>query len=145
MSAVFEKIGKDFTLSQEIEQKIEKAILEKQFKAGEKLPTEKELCEMFGVSRTALREALQMLCSRGLIHVKKGSGIYVQDYSPANVVRPMQMYLELNFDRNFLKHIITVRKILEPQIAGLAAINRTQSDIDCITKKSKRSEKMFAN
>lgn len=134
MGAVFEKIGKEFTLSQEIEQKIESAILEKQFQPGEKLPTEKELCEMFGVSRTALREALQMLSSRGLIEVKKGSGIYVEDYSASNAMRPMQMYLELNFDRNYLKHIIQVRKMLEPHIAGMAALYRTEADIAALQK-----------
>ena len=134
MAAVFEKIGKDITLSQEIEQKIEQAILAKQFQPGEKLPTEKELCEMFGVSRTALREALQMLSSRGLIYVKKGSGIYVEDYSASNAMRPMQMYLELNFDRNYLRHIVQVRKMLEPQVAGLAALCRTEEDIAAFHK-----------
>jgi len=134
VAAVFEKIGKDITLSQEIEQKIEQAILAKEFKPGEKLPTEKELCEMFGVSRTALREALQMLSSRGLIYVKKGSGIYVEDYSASHAMRPMQMYLELNFDRNYLKHIVQVRKMFEPQIAGLAALYRTEEDIAAFKK-----------
>ena len=134
MAAVFEKIGKDITLSQEIEQKIEQSILAKEFKPGEKLPTEKELCEMFGVSRTALREALQMLSSRGLIDVKKGSGIYVEDYSASHAMRPMQMYLELNFDRNYLRHIVQVRKMLEPQIAGMAALYRTEEDIAALQK-----------
>jgi GntR family transcriptional repressor for pyruvate dehydrogenase complex len=129
LETVFEKIGKDITLSKEIEQKIEQAILEKKFKPGEKLPTENALCEMFGVSRTALREALQMLSSRGLIYVKKGSGIYVEDYSASNVIRPMNIYLQLNLDRNYLKYIIEVRKMLEPQIARLAARNRVEKDV----------------
>ncbi len=130
MSVIFEQIGNDQTLSKLIEEKIEQAIRSKKFLPDEKLPTEKELCEMFGVSRTALREALQMLSSRGLIYIKKGSGIYVENYSPSNVTRPMHLYLELNFDKNYLQHIIQVRKMLEPQIAGMAALNRTEEDIE---------------
>ena len=141
VGVVFERIGKELTLSQEIEQKIEQTILDKKFLPGEKLPTEKELCEMFGVSRTALREALHMLSSRGLIYVKKGSGIYVEDYDAFNAIRPMQIYLELNFDRNYLKYIVQVRKMLEPKIAGLAAHNRTELDIVALRKNQADLEK----
>lgn len=84
---------------------------------------------MFAVSRTALREALQILSSRGLISIKKGSGIYVEDYCPTNVIKPMRLYLELNLDKAYLKYIIEVRKLLEPQIVRLAAIRRTDGDI----------------
>ena len=134
MGVVFERIGNDQTLSQVIEEKIEQAIRQKEYLPDEKLPTEKELCEMFGVSRTALREALQMLSSRGLIYIKKGSGAYVKNYSSYNVTRPMEIYLELNFDRNYLKHIIEVRKMLEPQIVRFAALNRTDDDIEKLRK-----------
>ena len=134
MAVTFEHIGNDQTLSKIIEEKIEEAIRNKKYLPDEKLPTEKELCEMFGVSRTALREALQMLSSRGLIYIKKGSGIYVENYSPTNVTKPMQLYLELNFDKNYLKYIVQVRKILEPQIAGIAAKNRTDEEIQLIRK-----------
>jgi len=129
MAVTFDRIGKTQTLSQEIEKNIERAILQKKYLPGEKLPTELELCEIFGVSRTALREALQMLSSKGYIQVRKGSGIYVEDYSPANVIKPMQSYLELKLDRNYLKYIIEVRKMLEPQIAQMAAKNRSEQDI----------------
>jgi len=129
LASVFQKIGKGQTLSQEIQQKIEEAITNKTFKPGEKLPTEKEMCEMFAVSRTALREALQMLSARGLIHVRKGSGIYIEDYHPDHVIKPMRLYLELNLNKDYLGHIINVRKMIEPPIARLAALNRTENDI----------------
>ncbi|RMD92070.1 MAG: FadR family transcriptional regulator, partial [Calditrichaeota bacterium] len=87
MNDLFSRIGNHRTLSQEIEHKIETAILEKKLIAGQKLPTEKELCEMFGVSRTALREALQMLSARGLLYIKKGSGVFVNDFSARHVSR----------------------------------------------------------
>ncbi len=129
MSYEFKAIKKATTLSQEIRDRIEQAILDKKFLPGEKLPTEHELCEMFGVSRTALREALQMLGAKGLISVKKGSGIYVEDYSPQNVIKPMRFFLELNFDENYVLHLVQVRKLLEPEICRLAALKRTDVEI----------------
>lgn len=137
MQHVFQKIGKTQTLSQEIQQKIEEAIINKTFIPGQKLPTEKEMCEMFAVSRTALREALQMLSARGLINVRKGSGTYIEDYHPDHVIKPMHLYLQLNLDKNYLGHIINVRKMIEPPIARLAAINRTESDIHKFEKNLK--------
>ena len=125
----FKPIKKAATLSQEIQERIEKAILAREFLPGEKLPTEHELCEMFGVSRTALREALQMLGAKGLISVKKGSGIYIEDYSPQNVIQPMRLYLELNFDKSYILQLIEVRKIIEPQVCKIAARNRSEEDV----------------
>jgi GntR family transcriptional repressor for pyruvate dehydrogenase complex len=129
MDTLFGKIGNDLTLSQQVEQKIENVIREKKILPGEKLPTENELCAMFGVSRTALREALRMLTARGLISIRKGSGIYVNDYSAQHVTKPMSIYLELNFNKDYIMHLIQVRQILEPDIARMAALNRTDEDI----------------
>jgi len=126
---MFQKIGKSLTLSQEIEQKIESVIIEKKLIPGQKLPTEKEMCEMFGVSRTSLREALRMLSARGLISVKKGSGMYINDYSSSHATRSMSLYLNLNFDSRLILDVIKVRKILEPEIASMAAVNRTDFNI----------------
>lgn len=129
MPALFPKIGNQQTLSQEIVHKIEAVIRQKKVLPDEKLPTENELCRMFGVSRTALREALQMLSARGLISIRKGSGIYVNDYSSVHVIEPMHLFLELKLDRDYILYVIEVRKMFEPAIARLAALNRSEDDL----------------
>ncbi|MBN2281093.1 MAG: FadR family transcriptional regulator [Candidatus Marinimicrobia bacterium] len=129
---MFDKIGKSQTLSQEIVASIEQAIRDKKFHAGDQLPTEKELGEMFGVSRTAIREALQMLSAQGLITVQKGKGSFINDYSTAQVTKPMSLFLELNFDTDFIFHVIRIRKMIEPEVARDAAKNRTSEDISII-------------
>ncbi len=138
---MFKRIGKKVTLSQEIEEKIEEVIVQKKLVAGEKLPTEKELCEMFGVSRTALREALHMLSARGLISVRKGSGIYVNDYTSQYVTRTMNLYLNLNFDKKIIMDVIQVRKLLEPEIARLAALHRTDKHLEALRKNIEQFKK----
>ena len=145
MQDLFPKIGSTQTLSQEIVEKIEEVILQKKVLPGEKLPTEKELCAMFGVSRTALREALQMLSARGLITIRKGSGMYVNNYSSAHVIKPMSLFLELNLDRDYILYVMEVRKIIEPAIARLAAQNRTDDAIKKLVRNLQKLKQCPSN
>jgi len=142
---LFPKISSSQTLSQEIVEKIEDVILQKKVLPDEKLPTEKEMCAMFGVSRTALREAIQMLSARGLVNIRKGSGIYVNNYSSDHVIKPMSLFLELNLDRDYVLYVMEVRKMIEPTIARLAAINRTEDDIKKLGKNLEDLKKCPSN
>ncbi len=130
MNAIFKPIGSPLTLGQEIVKTIEENILNKRLQPGQKLPTEKELCELFGVSRTALREAMQMLSARGLVTIRKGSGIYVNDFSDLDASENMKLYLELNFDKDYALHLVHIRQTMEPENARLAARNRTDTHIE---------------
>lgn len=130
----YSKVGNTETLSNKIQSEIEKSILQKKFLPGDKLPTEKEMCEMFGVSRTALREALQMLSIQGLIQIRKGSGIYVSEYKSDNAVKHMSRYLEMNLNPELIMQIVEVRKAFEPYIASLAAKNRDEADVKVLEK-----------
>lgn len=55
------------------------------YRPGDRLPSERELCERIGVSRTALRSAIAALVSRGVLESRKGSGTYVRPAKPVNV------------------------------------------------------------
>ena len=133
MDEIFSKIGTTQTLSQKIERKIEEAIRQKKLVQGVKLPSEKELCELFGVSRTALREALRRLNARGLIEIRKGSGMYVSEIKIEDAIKSLNLYYDLSFDSNLISQIIEVRRIFEPEISRLAARNRTDKDIKILT------------
>lgn len=130
----YSNVGNTDTLSNKVQSEIEKSILQKKFVPGDKLPTEKELCAMFGVSRTALREALQMLSIQGLITIRKGSGIYVSEYNSAKAVKPMSQYLQMSLDDELIIQVVEVRKMFEPQIAWLAAQNRDEADVRLLEK-----------
>jgi len=130
MDDIFQNIGNKLTLSQRIERTIENAIREKKLTIGSKLPTEREMCESFGVSRTALREALRRLSARGLINIHKGSGMYVSEIKIEDAIKTLDLYYDLKFDKNLLSQIIEVRYIFEPEIAKLAASSRTKKDLD---------------
>ena len=130
MDDIFQNIGNRLTLSQRIERTLENAIREKKLTTGSKLPTEREMCESFGVSRTALREALRRLNARGLISIQKGSGMYVSEMNIQDAIDTLNLYYDLKFDKHLLEQIIEVRAIFEPQIAKLAAQNRTPDDLE---------------
>jgi GntR family transcriptional repressor for pyruvate dehydrogenase complex len=135
MDDIFSKIGSSTkTLSQKIERRIEEAIQQRKLVPGNKLPTEKELCASFAVSRTALREALKRLNARGLIEIQKGSGMYISEINIEDAVKSLNLYYDLKFDSNLIAQMIEMRSLFEPQIAWLAARNRTEEDLKILRK-----------
>lgn len=129
MTGIFQSVGKQQTLVQQIVDSIENKILSKELSPGQKMPSQKELCEMFSVSNTALREALQKLSAKGLIDIKKGSGIYINNLSEVDASQNMDLYVALNFDQDYALHLIHLRQALEPLNARQAAIHRTDEDL----------------
>jgi GntR family transcriptional repressor for pyruvate dehydrogenase complex len=141
MEDIFSKIGTGLTLSQKIERKIEEAIREKKLIPGTKLPSEKELCAQFAVSRTALREALRRLSARGLIDIRKGSGIYITELKIEDAINSLHLFYDLRFNSDLILQIIEVRRLFEPEIARLAARNRTDENIRHLQKIQNELEK----
>jgi len=126
----FQKIGSEKLLSGKIEESIELAIRKKQYLAGQKLPTEGELCKLFSVSRTVVREAFRRLSARGLVVIKQGSGAYVNELSSESAIGSINLFLELTDDGNLIFDIIRARQLFEPEIAGQAALNRTAAELE---------------
>lgn len=91
-----------------------------------KLPTERELCELLNVSRNSIREAIRSLAFIGAIQVKRGNGIYVASAEEANVERLVSLGLVVQ--RSSLQDITEARRLIEVDIATLAAENHNQDD-----------------
>jgi GntR family transcriptional regulator, transcriptional repressor for pyruvate dehydrogenase complex len=141
----FSKINKDLSLSEKIEQQILEAIRQKIFLAGDKLIGEMELANNFGVSRTAVREALHRLAGRGVVEIKKNTGVFVSpdQYSP--VTDSLYHLLEMKCGKSSLQNIANVRLILEPEIARLAANHRSDEDIVALAESYARMESNSGN
>ncbi len=82
---MFNPLDKRVSIKELIASQIEDAIFEKKYLPGSKLPSENELCNMFGVSRTSVREAIQVLQAHGLVSIEKGKGIFVKSISSESV------------------------------------------------------------
>ncbi len=126
---VFSPLADRALLSKSVEDAVVDAIQKKKLEPGTKLPSELELCEQFGVSRTVIREALRGLHARGLIDIQKGKGMFVRELSGQSAADPLRLYLRMNFERSYVMDIVHARQILEPAVVALASKNRSQDDI----------------
>jgi GntR family transcriptional repressor for pyruvate dehydrogenase complex len=131
---MFISVGKRSLLSNIVVSQIEKTIRSKTLLPGEKLPSELVLCQQFGVSRTAVREALRTLSARGLITIMKGKGIFVQNISSETVTDPIYLYLEMQHERSYVLDVVHARQIIEPPIAASAALHHTEEDAEKLKK-----------
>lgn len=118
--AVFER---NFNLSQRMTQELGKAIVCGVYPKDESLPTEAELCEQFGVSRTAVREAVKMLSAKGLISSRPRQGIRILPEQEWNIFDSdlLRWSLEGNPSLHVLREFQQVRIAIEPEAASLAA------------------------
>ncbi|HHY26284.1 MAG TPA: FadR family transcriptional regulator [Desulfitobacterium dehalogenans] len=94
---------------------------------GDKLLTENELAERFQVSRTSVREALAALSLTGILEIRQGGGIYVKANPSNAIIEPLTFILLLEKDK--LQNILEVRKALEVEAAGLAALRRNEEEL----------------
>ncbi len=94
---------------------------------GMRLPSEPQLAEMSGISRTSVREAVRGLQSLGILEIRRGQGTFVSDINASSVVdAQMVMLLE---NRRALLDLMEVRRDVEPMIARLAAERADEHDI----------------
>lgn len=118
-------IGNGERLYQKVAAQIAQKIVSGDLPMESKLPTERKLAETLEVSRPTVREAMIALELAGLIDIKGGSGSYVRN------VPQTEMDVEALFDVGHSPYeIIGTRLILEVELAGQAALNATDSDIE---------------
>jgi len=99
---------------------------ERRWKPGDLLPTERELMHVYQVGRSSVREALRILESKGLIKSANNGVFAVADYG--NLLNSsLQMLLQLQ--ETNLHELFEVRKILEVEVAALAALRRTEDNL----------------
>ncbi|MFN2204794.1 MAG: FadR/GntR family transcriptional regulator [Candidatus Promineifilaceae bacterium] len=115
----FSPLQKQQTVAEAISAEILKLLRQKELKAGDKLPPERELAEMLGVSRPSLREALRALSIMKVVEVRQGDGTYVSALNPEELVEHLEFVFML--DDSTTLQLFEARKIVEPGNAALAA------------------------
>ena len=138
--SIFSSIGDRTPLSQKVAVKIEEAILNKELFPGDKLPSEHELCEQFGVSRTSVREAIRILTTQGIVEVEKGRGIFVKNLSSKSVTDGILKFYKHRLDGGYAIDLMHTRQAIEPSIVHYAALNRTKDDLLILEKDLKQIE-----
>ena len=101
-------------------------LIERQYKPGDRIPAEMELAEFLGVSRTTIREAVKILCSRNILEIRRGLGTCVCE----NPGRPADPFGSKEMDEEQLKaDIFEMSLLLEPELVRLAARKASDESI----------------
>ncbi len=112
-------------LSEEVAKKITQ-LIEKQYKPGDKIPTEMELAEFLGVSRTTIREAVKILCSGNILEIKRGNGTFVCE-NPGFPIDPLGV--KSLDERKVKRDLFETSKVMEPVLVKLAAEKATDQSV----------------
>jgi len=124
----FDRVGRMPRLSDTIAEQLLEAIVAGRFREGDILPSERELGDQFGVSRTVIREAIRALATRGVVEVQSGRGVRVIAMDTASVTEAMSLLLRGESMIDFGK-VHEIRMMLETHVAALAAERSTDAEI----------------
>ncbi len=126
----FKTVTRPKNLSFQIEEQLVDAINKGVFTVGDYLPSENQLVEIFGVSRGVIREALLMLAAKNIVEIQEGKGTLILSPSVDSLFESFSSLVNFKCGNMGLQCTQEVRMMLEPHIALLSAIHRTESDIE---------------
>jgi GntR family transcriptional repressor for pyruvate dehydrogenase complex len=122
------KIVRTSRLYEQIVQQVEESVHKGVLKTGDKLPAEREMAEQFGVSRTAVREAVKALREKGLVEAYPGRGTFIMDVSPNTMRLSLDRMMKTGQGEGST-YLAEFREMMEPEIAALAATRADMEDL----------------
>lgn len=121
-------MGSSEPLFSRVAGQVERFIAGNGLSPGDRLPGERELCELLGVSRTSVREALRSLQTRGVVVVRHGKGVFVAEPGEDDsALRRLAVIREIGMDELF-----AMREVLEVPAAGWAAAAATEEQLEIL-------------
>lgn len=111
------KIKKISVIDQVVDE-IKQTIINQELKAGDKLASETEMAELYGVNRLSVRMALQKLSTLGVIRTRAGDGSYVTDFSMYPVINEI---VDFYMSEDKIAEVQQMRRLLELECVALAA------------------------
>jgi GntR family transcriptional regulator, transcriptional repressor for pyruvate dehydrogenase complex len=124
------KIVRSSRLYEQIVAQVEESIHKGDLKPGDQLPPERELAEQFGVSRTAVREAVKALREKGLVEAYPGRGTFITDGTSYTIRQSLDRMMRTGNEG--FAFLAEVRQILEPEIAALATSRADEEDLEAM-------------
>src|ERR1035441_9105336 len=135
-SSDFETVRRN-KVYEEVARQIARLILKK-LKPGDKLPSERELAEPLGVSRSSIRDAIRSLELMGMVEPRQGAGTIVRETSAESLVHPFANALKRR--RELVSELLDFRKMLEPPLAARAATHASPDEISEMEEILQRQE-----
>ena len=135
----FESIRRN-KVYEEVARQLERMILKK-LRPGDKLPSERELSETLGVSRSSIRDAIRSLELVGLVEPRQGSGTVVREISADTLITPLASVLRHKME--LVGELLDFRKMLEPPLAARAASHASEEELIEMEEILQRQEAKF--
>lgn len=133
-----EKLTKK-TLATQLAELLEESIQNGSWAVGDRIPSEPELAERYGVSRNTLREAIHYLVIAGVLDVRQGDGTYVKNRTAFDAT------MQKRFAAADAANIIEVRRLIEPELCAMAARRRTPGEMKSLEQKHRRLLESYEN
>jgi GntR family transcriptional repressor for pyruvate dehydrogenase complex len=118
--------------------RIEEALINKELKPGDHLPSENEMAKTFGVGKTSVREAIKMLEAMGVVEVQHGNGSFIKQQADLDNINSLIFTLLL--EQGTSKEIFELREMFEPAYTVMAMKKATPEDIENISNAINRLE-----
>jgi GntR family transcriptional repressor for pyruvate dehydrogenase complex len=112
-------------VSERVADQIEQWVLSGSVGPGDKLPSVREICDMFQVGRSAVRDAITTLKGKGIVEVRQGEGAFICQMQTSKIFEDLLFLKGTEIDE-----LYSVRKILEISTAEMAALHRNEEDLD---------------
>jgi len=122
------------SVSEDVYDQIAARVVSGSLPAGDPLPSERDLAAALGVSRPAVREALQRLDASGLVHIRQGGATTVRDIRRDGGldVLPLLLVADGGLDLGVARSVVEARADIAPIVAGLAAARMTGAALDAV-------------
>lgn len=125
---MFESIKNYGNLAESVVNRIIQGINSGELKPGDKLPSERDMGDMFSVSRTVIRDALKTLVGLGVVNIRHGTGAFINVVNQQEDVNHLTSLLQIK--QGTLKELFQVREIIESQSVVWCTQNATSKDIN---------------
>jgi len=139
LKSEFETIRRN-KVYEEVARQLERIILKK-LHPGDKLPSERELAESLGVSRSSIRDAIRSLELMGLVEPRQGAGTVVREISADALMNPLTNVLRHKME--LVGELLDFRKMLEPPLAARAATHASDEELEEMEEILRRQETKF--
>jgi GntR family transcriptional repressor for pyruvate dehydrogenase complex len=127
---LFDRVIREPRLSDKVAEMMRRTIISKGLPSGTALPSERELGEQFGVSRTVIREAVRSLAAKGIVEVRSGSGLRVAAVDETTALQSLSWFIRGG--RLEYPKVHEVRSMIEVEMAALAAERRTEEQLQAL-------------
>ncbi len=108
-------------------QRVQDALLRRELRAGDYLPTESELSKSLGIGKSSVREAIKMLQAMGVVEIRRGQGTIIRRHPGPGFISPL--IFQLLIDNGYPEDLVELRMIFEPALSVLAMQRATEADL----------------